>query len=91
MAMSEPQMTEKTGVSLGLVMSLVGICSMSVGSFAWLKSDVAALKDDAAALKNDAAERAVLVRRMDRLELLICATEDKNRAMVCDQLRKTPQ
>jgi len=82
--MSEQQMTEKTGVSLGLVMSLVGICSMSVGSFAWLQSDVAALK-------TDAAERAVLVRRMDRLELLICATEDKNRSMICDQLRKTPQ
>ncbi len=86
--MSEPQMTEKTGVSLGLVMSLVGICSMSAGSFAWLQSDVAALKTDAA---ERAAERAVVVRRIDRLELLICATEDKNRAMVCDQLRKTPQ
>jgi hypothetical protein len=81
--MSEQQMTEKTGVSLGLVMSLVGICSMSVGSFAWLQSDVAALKTDVAALKNDAAERAVLNERLGRIERVLCATDEVARIDAC--------
>lgn len=77
--MNEPQMTERTPVSLGLVMSIVGSVMMIVAAFVWVQADVAALKVAV-------AEQKDMSQRMTRLEMLMCYTDDMERARACKQL-----
>ncbi len=77
--MNEPPMTERTPISLGLVMTIVGAIVMIVGAFVWLQADVAALKQHA----KDQEETA---KRLYRLELLMCATDEVLRARACEQM-----
>ncbi len=77
--MNEPPMTEKTPISLGLVMSIVGSVMMIVAAFVWVQADVAALKVAV-------AEQKDMSQRMTRLEMLTCVTEDAARARACQQL-----
>lgn len=72
-------MTERTPISLGLVMTIVGAVVMIVGAFVWLQSDVAALKEHA-------KDQQELSQRMTRLEMLMCVTDDVARARACQQL-----
>lgn len=72
-------MTEKTPISLGLVMSIVGSVMMIVAAFVWVQADVAALKVAV-------AEQKDMSQRMTRLEMLTCVTEDAARARACQQL-----
>jgi len=77
--MSDPLMTDKTPVSLGLVIYLVGLSVMTAGAWAWMQADVAALKSEAKAHSETST-------RLDRLEVLMCVTEDAARARACEQL-----
>ncbi len=72
-------MTERTPISLGLVMTIVGAIVMIVGAFVWLQADVAALK---VAVQ----EQRDITQRMNRLEMLMCVTDDEARARACQQM-----
>lgn len=77
--MSDQPMTERTPISLGLVIYLVGLAVMTAGAWAWMQSDVAALKADA-------KDHQATARRLDRLEYILCATEDTTRALACERM-----
>lgn len=79
--MSEVQpMTEKTPISLGLALVLFGLAMSTVGSFAVLKRDVDTIN-------SDIAKNQDLSRRLDRIEYVMCVTDDASRAAACRQLQ----
>jgi hypothetical protein len=76
---SEQPMTDRTPISLGLVMTIVGAIVMIVGAFVWLQADVAMLKVAV-------SEQKDISQRMNRLEMLTCVTDDVARARACQQM-----
>ncbi len=72
-------MTERTPISLGLVMTIVGAVVMIVGAFVWLQADIRTLQ-------SQMKEHEDVAKRMTRLEMLMCVTDDAARARACQQL-----
>jgi hypothetical protein len=89
--MNEPQMTEKTSISMGLVMWLVGVTMAGAGAWTWQKSEVVQIRADVDASKRDDAEHererveqaARIERRMRNIEIIMCTTDDAARARLC--------
>lgn len=92
--MNEPPMTEKTSISMGLVMWLVGATMAGAGAWTWQQSEVAQIRADVDAGKriadSQAQERieqaARIERRMRNIEIIMCTTDDAARARLCDNM-----
>lgn len=92
--MSEPPMTEKTGVSMGLMMWLVGVTFAGAGSWTWLQAGQVSAEAQRAKQEarldrieaRQAQQETEIGRRMRDLGVILCTTDDRVRMQTCADL-----